>query len=68
MLTKTIKPIFRDATKGAKQKDGTKKDPQLETVGTLVTFRLFGLMIYKKQFFTPKYYGVKPDFGMVYPI
>lgn len=68
MLTKTIKPIFRDATQGAKQKDGTPKAPQLEAVGTLVTFRLFGLMIYKKQFFSPKYYGVKDDFEMFYSI
>lgn len=55
MLTKTITPIIR-------------KTPVLESgntiyietvAGTLVEYRLFGVLLYKKQLFTPACYGIK---------
>ncbi len=49
MLTKTITPIL-----------GNENTIYAETViGTRVEYRLFGILFYKKQLFTPACYGIK---------
>ncbi|MCM1031829.1 MAG: hypothetical protein NC410_10380 [Oscillibacter sp.] len=54
MLTKTITPILRK--KPVLKGDNT---IYVETiVGTLVEYRLFGILLYKKRLFTPAYYGM----------
>ncbi len=54
MLTKTITPILR-------KKPVSKDDNTLykETIiGTLVQYRLFGILFYEKRLFTPACYGM----------
>lgn len=55
MLTKTITPIIRK-----NPVSGGENTLYTETViGTIVKYRLFGILLYKKQLFTPAYYGIK---------
>lgn len=55
MLTKTITPILENTPVLRNESTIYIKN----VVGTLIEYRLFGILLYKKQLFTPKYYGIK---------
>lgn len=50
MLVKTIEPIIESCASLASCDN---------VIGTKVEYRLFGILLYKKLFFTPGKYGIK---------
>lgn len=50
MLVKTVEPIIDSCTPLASCDS---------IIGTKVEYRLFGILLYKKLFFTPNKYGIK---------
>lgn len=55
MFTKEITPIISSAQSGP------------GVVGTLVKYKLFGLLLYRKRMYTPEYYGLS-DWNFTYRI
>lgn len=56
MLTKTITPIISSAQSGP------------GVVGTLVEYKLFGILLYRKRMYYPNYYGVSMEWEFTHRI
>lgn len=57
MFTKTVKPVV---SKNANDSSGAKAQTELpKVVGTIVEYRFFGLLLYRKSIVTPAAYDLK---------
>jgi len=53
MITKKVKPILTNDV------DPTSRKNVNEVIGTLIEYRFFGLLIYKKTLLTPRAFNIK---------
>jgi hypothetical protein len=57
MFTKTVKPVISKNITGASCAQSKYEDPRV--IGTIIEYRFFGLLLYRKSLVTPEAYDLK---------